>query len=122
MLLMTNEPVETEPVEVAQDPVQLSEYTVVGRKRYPQKLTREQAAEILDMSVSGISYQRKKYENYRKKNKKNPLPGYGLPGSYNVVGRTRLDLSDVLEFKKIMESYDQDKRPWQTGGSYGHVG
>jgi hypothetical protein len=122
MLLMTNEPVETEPVEVAQDPVQLSEYTVVGRKRYPQKLTREQAAEILEMSVSGISYQRKKYENYRKKNKKNPPPGYGLPGSYNVVGRTRIDLKAVLAFKEMTESYDRDKRPWQTGGSYGYAG
>jgi hypothetical protein len=121
MLLMTNEPVETEPVEVAQEPVQLSEYTVVGRKRYPQKLTREQAAEILDMSVSGISYQRKKYETYLKKYGTKPPSGYGLPGSYNVVGRTRLDLIDVLEFKKMTEVYDREKRPWQTGGSYGYV-
>jgi hypothetical protein len=121
MLLMTNEPVETESVEVVQDPVQLSEYTVVDRKRYPQKLTREQAAEILDMSVSGISYQRKKYETYLKKNRKKPPPGYGLPGSYNVVGRTRLDLSDVLEFKRMTEVYDREKRPWQTGGNYGYV-
>jgi hypothetical protein len=121
MLLMTSEPVETEPVEAAQEPVQLSEYTVVGRKRYPQKLTREQAAEILEMSVSGVSYQRKKYELYKKKHKKIPPPGYGLPGSYNVVGRTRLDLTDVLEFKKMTEVYDRKKRPWQTGGSYGYV-
>jgi hypothetical protein len=122
MLLMTNEPVETEPVEVAQKPVQLSEYTVVGRKRYPRELTREQAAEILEMSVSGISYQRKKYENYIKRHGKKPPAGYGLPGTYNMVGRTRIDLKVVLEFKKMTESYDRDKRPWQTGGSYGYAG
>jgi hypothetical protein len=113
---MTNEPVETDLVEVAQD----SEYTVIDRKRYPQKLTREQAAEIMGMSVSGVSYQRKKYEIYLKKYGEEPPAGHGIRGSYNIVGRTRIDLDDALRFRKMTEVYDRDKRPWQTGGSYGY--